>query len=324
MNYAIAGKDGGFPRGRCTLITGLPDSGKTSVLLETIALAQKNDPSFIAGWLESENSLTRDYICNTFGIDPSRFVFMEFNPILGAEQMLDAVKSILSTGTISMFCINSLKCLIPRKEQEASLDDALVAVQARLNSRMTRKFTSLVSEYNTAFCLVCHLSTDIGSMSRDPLIISGGHAIKYWSSLTLDLRKKTIMQGDLIKPEEGIKVTVRIKKNHCRPDIYPYKKVDYYAIFGEGIEQIATTIDEGLEQGILKQRGAWLDWYKNGEVREKWNGKAAFRSYMHDNPDVFQEYLDCLDGGNVQEMEEDEISAILKEEDDINELVGEK
>ena len=155
----------------------------------------KNDPNFIAIWLESENSLEEGYIVDTFGIDPERFFYIEVEAKKPAEEILDILYNILSTGIADICVINSLKCLIPTKEREASLFDTTIALQARLNSRLVSKFTAMVAEYNTAFVLIQRLSTDIGSMSRDPLIVAGGLAIRYWSSLTLDLRKKNGLNG---------------------------------------------------------------------------------------------------------------------------------
>ena len=320
LNEAIGG---GFPRGRCTLVTGKPDSGKTSILLETIAKNMAKNPEFVAGWLESENSLELDYIVKTFGIDPERFFFMKYDSKLGAEVMLDIVQNIISSEDVrmDMFCINSLKCLVPTKEVEASLSDALVALQARMNARLTRKFTALVSENDTAFVMVCHLGTDIGSKSNDPLIITGGHAIKYWSSLTMDLRKHAIMAGELINKEEGIKVCVTIKKNHCLPAINPYRKVEYYAIFGEGIEQILSNLEDAIAAGIIEKRGNWLYWMKDGKQYEKFSGKNAFRTFMKDNPDKWEEFNSMLKGCGVKSLTADEIDEIKAEEKLIDENI---
>ena len=164
LNDAVGG---GYPRRKCTIIAGMPDSGKTSQVLETIGLNMQQDPNFVAGWLESENSLEKNYICKTFGIDPDRFFFMEVARDIGAEVALDQVESILGTGVLDLFCINSLKCLVPEAEMKKSIKDAVVAEQARMNARMTRKFTALVAEHETAFILITHLTTMIGSMSRD-------------------------------------------------------------------------------------------------------------------------------------------------------------
>lgn len=119
---------GGFPRRRCTIIAGAEDSGKTSLALETIALNMKKDPNFIAVWLESEASLEKKYIVNTFGIDPNRFFYMDVDNNLGAEGTLDILHDILRTGTADMCVINSLRCLVPEKEQESSLKDITIAL----------------------------------------------------------------------------------------------------------------------------------------------------------------------------------------------------
>ena len=159
FNEAVGG---GLPRSRMTIVTGDSDSGKTSFLLNTIAVNMK-DPDFVAGWLESENSLEKDYIVKTFGIDPERFFYIPLDNQLGAEKTLDIVEGVLSTGAVDMFCINSLRCLVPQKEKERSLTEAGVAEQARMNAKLMRKFTPLVAEHDTAFCIVQHLTTAIGS-----------------------------------------------------------------------------------------------------------------------------------------------------------------
>lgn len=325
VNVAVGG---GFPRRKCTIIAGMPDSGKTSMVLEAIGLNMQQDPNFVAGWLESENSLEKDYICRTFGIDPERFFFMEVARNIGAEVALDQVESILGMGVLDLFCINSLKCLVPEAEMKKSIKDAVVAEQARMNARMTRKFTALVAEHETAFILITHLSTMIGSMSRDPMIISGGHAIAYWSQLTLDVRKKSVLDTDPISREEGIKVGVTVKKNHCVPDRNPYVKCEYFAIFGEGTEKILTNLDRAIEAGILTKSGSWIYWYEaDGETkRYGWQGKEKYRQFMRENPAVLNELLGILRGtigaATVEQLTEEEIAEIRSEEEAIAEAAN--
>lgn len=312
LNDAIGG---GFPRRRCSIIAGLQDSGKTSLALETIALNMKKDPNFIAIWLESENSLEESYIVDTFGIDPNRFFYMEVEAKKTAEDVLDLLYNILSTGVADICVINSLKCLIPSKEKEASLSDTTIALQSRLNSRMTSKFTAMVAEYNTAFILIQRLTTNIGVMNKDPLEVAGGLAIRYWSSLTLDLRKKAVLDSDPINKNEGVKIGVKIIKNHCAPWKNAYVKLDYFAIFGQGIEQYLSTLSRAIEKGIIVSKGAWLYWYdKEGNVKEKWNGKMSYRQYVKDNPDAFNELLNSV-GSGVVDMSREEIQEIQEEED---------
>ena len=318
LNMAIAGNaEGGFPIGRCTIVAGSEDSGKTSICLETAADMMKRDPNWTCGWLESENSLTKEYACNTFGIDPERFFFVPLDPDVGAEKTMDMIQGVLGTGALDMFVLNSLSCLVPTQELEAELESSTVAVQARFNARLSKKFLALVGKSNAAFVLICHLTTQIGSMSRDPLIISGGKAIKYWSSLTLDMRKHSIGPGDPITKEDGVKICVTIKKNHCRQDIFGYKKLEYYAIFGEGIEQILTVIPTAVEIGVLEKHGPWLYWNNpNGELIEKFASKAAFREAMKNDPVKWQKFLDQLDGkeSTIEDVSEEEAEAIKADE----------
>lgn len=329
LNDAVGG---GFPRRRCTILAGMPDSGKTSLVLETIALNMKEDPDFVACWLESENSLKKEFVCDTFDIDPQRFFFIEHDATAGAEQVLDVVQGILQSGSIDLFCINSLSCLVPTKEMEASLTDATIALQARMNSRLTRKFTPIVAEFDTAFIIVAHLSTMIGSMSRDPMVIAGGEAIKYWSSLTLDLRKRSIGPGEPIDKTQGIKIGVTVKKNHCIPERgNPYCKLEYYAIFGKGIEQILTSIDKAIDAGIIERHGAWLYWMdlasKDNQPYKKFPSRMAYREYMEQNPEEWKRFISILTGAGatgVQQLTEEEVADIKAEEEELDKIVADE
>lgn len=307
---------GGFPRRRCSIITGKEDSGKTSLVLETIAKNQKEDPNFVAGWLETENSLEEDYIINTFGIDPERFFLIPMDTTVGAEKTLDIVQSIIAAGSLDLFCINSLRCLVPSKDMENAMEDVSVATAARLNSKMTKRLNAIVAQNDIAFILIGHLSTSIGSMSRDNLELSGGLAIRYWSQLTLDLRRNAIMAGDPIGQEEGVKIAVKIKKNHCIPSRFPYARVIYYAVFGEGIEQYLSALDLGEKAGIIQKGGAWIYWREGDKELGKFNGKAAYREYMKEHPDVFQKFLAHIkgEGIEVEKLSEDEVKEIQSEE----------
>ena len=321
LNVAVGG---GLPRRRCTLIAGLPDSGKTSLILETIGKEMQRDEDFIACWVESENSLDKEYICNTFHIDEDRLVFIPVDSGTSAEDILDILYETMKTGTIDLCCINSLKSLVPTQEMEASLANAVVGTQARMNSRITRKFNAVVAEFETAFVLITHLTTEIGSRKNDPLVVAGGHAIQYWSSLTLDLRKKGVGDGDPITKEEGVKVGVTVRKNHVMPDKFPYVKLDYYAIFGEGIETIFSALGAAIEKKICFASGAWVRQInpETGEEVNKWNGKKAFRAYMLEHPDEFEDFCSHVYGG--VKLSEEEIEEIQGEDAAIAKIAEKK
>ena len=319
LNRAVGG---GFPRGRCTLVVGTRDSGKTSLALESIGKAMAQDPDLVAAWVESENSLGKKQVCDDFDIDPERFVFIPVNAGVQAEITMDMLYDIIKTGAVDMVVINSLRCLIPKHEMEASLGDTLMADSARFNSRITKKFNAVVSEMNTAFVMITHLSTAIGSYG-DPFVISGGEAIQYWSQLTIDLRKKTIGDKDPIKREEGVKIGVTVRKNHVQPDKFPYVKLDYYALFGEGIETIMTALDAAMTMGIVVQGGAYYTWYDTeGHEIQKWCGRTAFRNYMKDNPNEFAQFSEAVYPSIVKNVDAEEAKILEAEEQIINESVA--
>ena len=329
LNMAINPDGGGLPRGRCTIITGKKDSGKTSILLETIGENQHNldgtPTDFIALWIESENSLVKSQVCDMHNIIPEQFSFIKVPATVPAETILDTVQGILQAGVVDMVVINSLSCLVPDKEMNTSLEDNIMCLQARMNSRMTRKFTPVVSEFDTAFVIVAHLVNDIGSMSRDPLITKGGEAIGYWSALTIDFRKQSIAPSDPWKKEEAIKIGATIRKNHCRPDMpNPYRKVEYFAVYGQGIDKILPACDRAIDVGLFEPHGNWL-WWKNledpeGEPYMKFTGKGKYREYMSSNPEEwtkFLQQLDALDKGSMVGVEmcsSDEVAAIEADE----------
>lgn len=321
---------GGFPRRRMTIVTGMPDSGKTSLILETIAKAMKNDPEFIAAWLESESSLELDYVINTFGVDPERFIYIEHEREGAGEAALEKIESILAATVCDMVVINSLKCLVPKEEMDNSIAKQTIALQARMNARMARKFTSLVNDSNAAFVVVQHLSTAIGGYG-DTKTLTGGEAIKYASALTIDLRKKSIQDSDPISVEDGVKIGLSVRKNHCTPSINPYLKTDYYAIFGEGIEQYLETLQNAIEQGVLVKGGAFIRDIdqETGEVRQwngadlVWRGKEAYRAFMKNNPDYFNTLLERV-SGKVVEMNDDEVEEAKAEENAIAENAAEQ
>lgn len=316
---------GGYPRSRCTLIAGNPDSGKTSRILEDVGYNQKLSGDFTCCWIESENSLDKTMVCETFGIDPERFVFINYDANKGAEGILDILYGFMTAVKFDMVVINSLKCLVPTKILEEAMDAQTPAVQARLWSKMVAKFLALVANNETAFVLITHLYTGIGTYGS-PQVISGGAAIRYWSALTLSFNKKTITAGEPITKEEGVHIEVSIKKNHCVTDQLPYKKFDYYAVFGEGTERILTSIKPFVAAGIMAVSGAsYVIYNEDGSEFKKLVGKNKYRQFMKDNPDIFNSLITRLGTkiSTVQEMSDEEVDLVQTEEDDIIRVVKE-
>ena len=310
LNEAIGG---GFPIGRTTVITGLSDSGKTSVALETIGLEMQKNPEFVALWLESENSLELNYIVDTFHIDPNRFIIVEMNLKEGGEAALDQCASLLRTGSFNVFVINSMKALIPKTQLNKAISEDTVALQARMNTKALSQYLSIIHEHNICFIIIQHLSTLIGTLSRDPYALAGGLFMKYGGSLILDFRKQSVLDTDPITKEEGQKYMISVKKNHVCPKIYPYVKVPHYIIYGEGTEVILTTLRKAVDQGVLRASGAWIFW---DEKELKWNGKAAFREDMKKNPEILQTLRNMV-YGNVDKLTKEEMRELNISEVDI-------
>ena len=308
------GIGGGFPIGRCSVVSGLSDSGKTSLLLETIGKAMKRDENFVALWLESEQSITDlQYLKETFGIDFGRFLFIKTNLNEGAEAALDKCEALLRCGGINMFCVNSLKALVPKSELNKSITEDTVAMQARMNAKMLKKFLIICNEHDTAMVIVQHLTTLIGTMSRDPYSLGGGQLLKYGALLILDMRKQSISDSDPINKEEGMKICISVKKNHVVPKINPYVKVYHYVVYGEGTEVVFTTLNKAVEQGILTKSGAWINW---PEKQLKWCGKQEFRRAMKEDSNLLQTLRNFV-SKEVEELTPEEMEALgISEEDE--------
>jgi recombination protein RecA len=332
VNAALGG---GWPKGRITIVAGNPDSGKTFMLLETIAINMKKNPDFIAAWLESEQSVSeKDF--EMFGIDTSRLFFLNPDTLGGAEEAIDAVQSALLTCEIDMFVINSLKCLVPKEELDSSMTKLQVGLQARMNAKMIRKLTSIISEQNCAFIMVQHLTTQIGGMIfGDPLIIGGGKAIMYGASIICDMRKLSIQQTDPISKEEGVKISFTVKKNHVVTDKYPYVKTEYYGIFGQGTERYLEIIDLAINEGILVKSGAFIKMPDengdpqviNGE-KMQWQGNSKFRQYCIEHEDFFNQLKDMVTNGNVNDsletLSDEEVEEIKEAEKNLELAVKEE
>ena len=314
LNEQISGKPGtgGFPIGSVTIVTGKSDSGKTHLILETIGQQMAKDPNFIVLWIESEQSLVQDSL-DMFHIDPERFVLVYANARDGGEQILDRAEALLTTGAFKMFVINSLKALTPKSIVDKPVSEDTMAAHARMNSKFMAKFGPLFSSLHVAAVIVQHLASSMQAMSRDPFVMTGGEQIKYRNMLQLDLRKQAIGEGDPIGKEEGMKITVYIRKNHLNSTQFPYVKITYYVIYGQGIETKLALLQRGLDRGVLTKAGAYIKFIdkETGEVLS-WQGKQAFRNALSD-PDLYKKIEDAC-GGLEEELTEEEIETFEKED----------
>lgn len=319
LNEAIGG---GWPVGNISIVCGEEDSGKTGILLETIGKHHKEDPDFVAVWLESEASL-KDNTLKMFGIDPERFILIEHDRDGAGEEAVNRLEAFLAAGIANMVVINSLKCLVPSEEFKKDMNSLQVGASARLNAKMMRKITAIVEEHQVAMVIVQHLTTQIGFLMGDPLVLAGGKAIRYGAMLIVDFRKRSIQESDPIKKDEGLKIGVTIKKNHIVTDRFPYVKTQYFVIYGQGTEVYLEALDLALAQGILSKAGAFIrlpDEDGNAKVingeKMQWQGSAKFRQYCIDNPEFFEDLKKMLKG-EIVNMSAEEIKEAITEEESI-------
>ena len=330
LNNAIGG---GVPRGKFTLVSGEKDSGKTMLLLETMAKGIKEDPEFVGVWFESEDSLENTSI-EMFGItekeQKERFIFMKTGSI-PAESVLDYVIRMAQAG-VDMIVINSLKCLTPEKELKDDMADANIAIQARLNAKFMRKIIPVIADSGTALCIVQHLATDIGVMYGDNKAITGGMAIQYNNMLTMQLRKASINSTHPLYnvKDQYLAIKAKIIKNHCIPTRNPYVTVEYAVEIGKGIDVTQEILDVVFDAGIVDKAGAWIREYNEDGPQEKgnerilpdgtkaaWNGMAKFVEYVNNNPDYFEYLRAKVEGNFVAESLSSEEIEQLKERENL-------
>ena len=317
LNELISGQPGkgGFPKGKLTIVVGQADSGKTGLILESIGkyMSSPEGAEATCLWIESEQSLDEKAMTQVYHVDMSRTTILKVEANEGGEAVLDRAEAMLNTGAFDIFVINSLKALTPKAVVEKQVSEDTIGVHAKMNSKMWAKFGPLISDLGITMIIVCHLTTQIGGYGADPFIMAGGQAIRYGSHLQLDLRKQSIQEADPIKKTEGMKITVYVRKNHCNQTDFPYGKMTYYVIYGQGTETKLALLQRGLDNGTLRKAGAWIYFKESPEAEEiGWCGKQAFREALED-PALYAKVEQAV-GGIRDELTEAEVSAFVAEE----------
>ena len=265
---------GGLPRGRVTEIYGPESSGKTTLALHAIAEAQK--AGGIAAFIDAEHAFDRYYAKN-LGIDIENLLVSQPD---NGEQALEIVDNLIRSGAIDIIVIDSVAALTPRAEIEGEMGDSKMGLQARLMSQAMRKLTATISKTGTCCVFINQLREKIGVMFGNPETTTGGNALKFYSSVRIDIRKmQQIKEGDNIT---GNRVRVKIVKNKVAP---PFRKAEFDIVYGEGISKFGEIIDLGVDMNILKKSGSWFSY---GETRLG-QGRDAVRSLLKDNPELAEE-----------------------------------
>lgn len=265
---------GGVPRGRIVEIYGPESSGKTTVALHIIAEAQA--AGGIVAFIDAEHALDPVYAAR-LGVDVAELLISQ--PDTG-EQALEICDLLVRSGTIDCVVIDSVAALVPRAEIEGEMGDATVGLQARLMSQALRKLTGSLSKSNTTCIFINQLREKIGVMFGSPETTTGGRALKFYSSVRIDIRRIESMKkdGEFI----GNRVRAKIVKNKVAP---PFRQAEFDLMYGEGISKEGCVLDMGVEAGIVNKSGSWFNY---GEERLG-QGRDAAKRTLQENPDLRNE-----------------------------------
>lgn len=265
---------GGIPRGRIVEIFGPESSGKTTVALHMIAEAQKADG--IAAFIDAEHALDPTYAKN-LGVNIDELLISQ--PDTG-EQALEIAEALVRSGAVDVVVVDSVAALTPRAEIEGEMGDSHVGLQARLMSQAMRKLTGALSKSRCTAVFINQLREKVGVMFGNPEVTTGGRALKFYSSIRLDIRRvETLKQGDTTI---GHRVRVRVVKNKIAP---PFKEAEFDIIYGRGISYEGTVLDLGVEKNVINKSGSW---YSYGDLRLG-QGRENVRDFLRENSQVCSE-----------------------------------
>ncbi|MDA8164741.1 MAG: recombinase RecA [Desulfobacteraceae bacterium] len=274
LSLDIATGVGGVPRGRITEIYGPESSGKTTLALHVIAEAQKRGGA--AAFIDAEHALDITY-AGRLGVNVDDLLVSQ--PDYG-EQALEIAEILIRSGAIDVIVVDSVAALVPKAEIDGNIGDSHVGLQARLMSQTMRKLTGTLNRTSTALIFINQIRMKIGVMFGNPETTTGGNALKFYSSLRLDIRKLApIKDGqDLI----GNRARVKVVKNKVAP---PFKEAEFDVVFGEGISKVGDLLDLAVAQEIVEKSGAWFSY--NGERIGQ--GRENAKTFLKEHPELAAE-----------------------------------
>src|SRR5216683_7991644 len=259
---------GGVPRGRVVEIYGPESSGKTTLGYHIIAEAQRNGG--VAAFIDAEHALDPNY-AKAVGVNIDNLLISQ--PDSG-EQALEITETLVRSGAVDIIVIDSVAALVPRSEIEGEMGDQQMGMQARLMSQALRKLTGTISKSKTSLVFINQLRQKIGVMFGNPETTPGGLALKFYSSLRLDIRRiEAVKSGDQVV---GSRVRVKVVKNKVAP---PFRQAEFEMYYGEGVSREGCLLDVGVEAGILEKTGSWYLWKEERLGQGRDNARAYFREH---------------------------------------------
>ena len=312
MSLDLATGIGGVPRGRIVEIYGPESSGKTTLTLHIIAEAQKNGGK--AAFIDAEHALDPEYARN-LGVDIEELLVSQ--PDYG-EQALEIAEMLVRSGAVDVVVVDSVAALVPKNEIEGAMGDATVGAQARLMSQALRKLAGIINKTNTTIIFINQLREKIGVMFGNPETTTGGRALKFFSSMRMDVRRvESIKSGDDIL---GNRTKVKIVKNKVAP---PFKQAEFDIMYGEGISRVGDVLDCAVEAKVINKAGSW---YSFGDNRIG-QGRENIKKYLEENPDVLSQVEEMLletlkekkDGNkeDIKPVKEQELDMSMFDDDEI-------
>ncbi len=274
LSLDIALGIGGFPRGRVVEIYGPESSGKTTVALHAVAEVQKRGG--IAGFIDAEHALDPVYAQN-IGVDIDNLYISQPD---NGEQALEITETLVRSGAVDIVIVDSVAALVPKAEIDGEMGDSHVGLQARLMSQALRKLTGIISRSNCIVIFINQLREKVGVMFGNPETTTGGRALKFYSSVRLDVRRIESLKvsGEVI----GNRTRVRVVKNKVAP---PFKEAEFDIMFGQGISRTGDVLDLATECNIINKSGAWFA-YEGEKIGQ---GRENAKNYLKEHPDVMQE-----------------------------------
>lgn len=265
---------GGFPKGRIIEIYGPESSGKTTLAIHAIAESQKNGG--LAAFIDAEHAFDSNY-AKKLGVDVDNLYISQPD---NGEQALEIADNLISSGAVDIIVIDSVAALTPKSEIDGEMGDSKMGLHARLMSQALRKMTATISKTKCCCIFINQLRDKIGVMFGSPETTTGGNALKFYSSIRLDIRRiQAIKDGDT---NIGNRVRVKIVKNKVAP---PFRQVEFDLLFGQGISKMGEMVDIGVDAGIIKKSGSWFS-YGDTKLGQ---GREAVKQLLADNPELQEE-----------------------------------
>ena len=265
---------GGIPKGRVIEIYGPESSGKTTVTLHMIAEVQKNGG--IAGFIDAEHALDPVYAKN-IGVDVDNLYISQPD---NGEQALEITETMVRSGALDIVVVDSVAALVPKAEIDGDMGDSHVGLQARLMSQALRKLTAVISKSNCTVVFINQLREKVGVMFGNPETTTGGRALKFYSSVRMDVRRvESLKQGGEVI---GNRTRVKVVKNKIAP---PFKEAEFDIMFGEGISYVGDVFDLASNVGIINKSGAWYA-YEGNKIGQ---GRENSKIYLKEHPDICEE-----------------------------------